>query len=66
MLATILPFCVALNKIIYNFCQLVNTDLDPRVQLKSIIPFRKLQVFKLREPLPAVTCGELNNVIGIL
>ena len=48
------------------FCQLVNVDLDPRGELKSIIPFRKLQVSQLPEPPPAMTCGELNNVIGIL
>ena len=40
-------------------------DLDPRVHLKSMIPFRKLQASKLPEPLPAMTCGELNNVRGI-
>lgn len=48
------------------FCQLVNVDLDPRVQFKRVIPFRKLQASKLPEPLPARTCGELNNIIGML
>lgn len=47
------------------FCQLVNADLDPGVRFKSVMPFGKLQASKLPEPLPAMTCGEWNNVIGI-
>lgn len=60
------PFVLPRIKLSIIFCQLVNVDLDPRVQFKSVTPFRKLQASKLPEPPPAVTCGELNNVIGIL
>lgn len=60
------PFVLPRIKLSIIFCQLVNVDLDPRVQFKSVIPFRRLQASKLPERLPAMTCGEMNNVIGIL